>query len=230
MQFLHSGIVFSSLIPSGLRAGQTFQVSVSEPAGITHRIENAIENATRVFCSICAAHGGVALPDHCREFFQRTNASIVLAVYGDHNFTDVLVKHKISFDKWPELTNQETDNASQDNESWVQHASRLWLSDQHHAGTEDTNIGVISENRKHILVLRGTEETYTVLLTSIPIYSKSQGLGAVSQHQCTHEIQVACTSPSASPHASRCSPAGSVQLHNRSLAGFGAFVSCNYPC
>jgi hypothetical protein len=66
----------------------------------------------------------------------------VLAVYGDHNFTDVLVKHKIPFDKWPELTNEGSDNASQDNESWVQHAAEFWRSDQSRdAGTEDTHIG-----------------------------------------------------------------------------------------
>jgi hypothetical protein len=154
IQFLHSGIVFSSLIPSGLRAGQTFQVSVSEPAGITHRIENAIENATRVFCSICDAHYRFALPDHCREFLKKHNLSIVLAVYGDHNFTDVLVKHKIPVDKWPELTNEGSDNASQDNESWVQHAAEFWLSDQSRdAGTEDTNIGVLSGTRTYIVVL-----------------------------------------------------------------------------
>ena len=110
-----------------------------------------IANATRVFCSICDAHGSVNFPDHCCEFFNKTDASIVLAVYGDHNFTDILVKHKISFDKWPELTNQESESASQDNESWVQHAAEFWLSDQHRdAGNEDTYIGVLSGTTTHI--------------------------------------------------------------------------------
>lgn len=116
--------------------------------------ENAIENATRVFCSICDAHYRFALPDHCREFLKKHNASIVLAVYGDHNFTDVLVKHKIPFDIWPELTNEGSDNVSQDNESWVQHAAEFWLSDQSRdAGTQDTHIGVFSGTRTYIVVL-----------------------------------------------------------------------------
>ncbi len=44
IQFLHSGIVFAALIPPGLRAGQTFQVSVNKPAGISHCLERLLSS------------------------------------------------------------------------------------------------------------------------------------------------------------------------------------------